>query len=156
MDSQTAELLITFFETYNKHYTELFTFLTEKKSKVISDDLVWLLDSLATEQKFIMQGNSLESKRLAVFETIGISGVHSKELIEMFPENYRGQIRVQLDTLTKSVTDIKRLNADILDLVDRKLSLQEKLLNKTNDSPDTYNVKGAKVQKHSGGIIGEI
>ena len=24
MDSQTAELLITFFESYNKHFTELF------------------------------------------------------------------------------------------------------------------------------------
>lgn len=156
MDSQTAELLITFFESYNKHFTELFRFLSEKKSKVIDDDLSWLLDSLATEQKLIMQGNSLESKRLTVFETIGISGVHSEQLVEMFPEEFKGQIKVQLDTLVKSIADIKRLNADILDLVDRKLSLQEKLLNKTSDSPDTYNMKGAKVQKHSGGIIGEV
>lgn len=156
MDFQTAEKIVKFLENYNAHFTELFSFLTEKKCKVVDDDLCWLLESLVTEQKLIMRGNSLEAKRLVLFDELGVAGIHSAELIEQCPDELKGQMKLQVNAMEKTIGEIKMLNSEVLDLVDRKLSLQQEIVNKTSDASETYTGKGTKVQKHTGGIIGEV
>ena len=70
MTVQVAKEVIAFMEKYNKHFEALSAFVSEKRAKVIADELTWLLDALNVEQKFVMEGNDLEAKRLALFERL--------------------------------------------------------------------------------------
>ena len=49
-------------------------------------------------------------------------------------------------------------NADIIDIIERKLSIQEKLANRGPSTVQTYTGTGAKVTKHntSGGFFSEV
>ena len=60
--------------------------------------------------------------------------------------------------MEQSVDFIKATNADIIEIIERKLSIQEKLANRSPSTVQTYNGKGAKVTKHntSGGFFGEV
>ena len=158
MTVATAKAVIEFMEIYNKHFEELYVFVSEKKAKVIADDLVWLLDSLTKEQKLVMAGNDLETKRLALFEELGISGVKAKELIEECPEDYRSKLHLECSSMEKYVDAIRKTSADIIEMVERKLSIQEKLANQPHSTMETYTGRGMKVKKHntSGGFFGEV
>ncbi len=158
MTVATAKAVIQFMEKYNKHFEELELFVSEKKAKVIADDLVWLLDSLTREQKLVMTGNDLETKRLSLFEELGISGTKAKELIEECPEDYRTKLNLECSSMEKHVDAIRRTNADIIEMVERKLSIQEKIANQPHSTMETYTGRGMKVKKHntSGGFFGEV
>lgn len=158
MTVQTAKAVIKFMEKYNNHFEELETFVSEKKAKVIADDLVWLLDSLVREQKLVMEGNNLEVKRMALFEEHGIIGKKAKQLISECPEEYRAKLALECVSMEKYIDRIKRTNADIIEIIERKLSIQEKLANQPRSTMDTYTGKGNKVRKHntSGGFFGEV
>lgn len=158
MTVETIKAVIRFMEKYNMHFEELETFVSEKKAKVIADDLVWLLDSLVREQKLVMEGNNLEVKRLALFEELGISGKKAKELAAECPEEYRAKFVLECSAMEKHIDFIKRTNADIIDIIERKLSIQEKLANQPHSTASTYTGKGVKVTKHntSGGFFGNV
>lgn len=158
MTVKTAKAVIEFMEKYNKHFEELELFISEKKAKVIADDLVWLLDSLTKEQKLVMEGNDLETKRLALFEELGIGGSKAAELIEECPDDYRTKLELECSSMVKHVDEIRRTNADITEMVERKLSIQEKLANQPRSTMETYTGKGTKIRKHntSGGFFGEV
>ena len=158
MTVETVKAVIKFMEKYNRHFEELETFVSEKKAKVIADDLVWLLDSLVREQKLVMEGNDLEVKRLALFEELQISGKKAKQLITECPEEYRAKLTLECVSMEKHIDFIKRTNADIIEIIERKLSIQEKLANQPRSTMDTYTGKGTKVRKHntSGGFFGEV
>ncbi|MGN0657020.1 MAG: flagellar biosynthesis protein FlgN [Ruminiclostridium sp.] len=158
MTVQTAVKVIAFMEKYNKHFEELCAFVSEKKAKVIADELTWLLDSLNVEQKFVMEGNDLEAKRLALFEELGLSGAKAKQLLEECPEAYKAKFALECRRMEQSVDFIKATNADIIEIIERKLSIQEKLANRSPSTVQTYNGKGTKVTKHntSGGFFGEV
>ncbi len=158
MTAETAKSIIRYMEKYNEHFENLETFVSEKKAKVIADDLVWLLDSLVTEQKLVMEGNDLEVKRLALFEQLGISGKKAKELLGECPEELKAKLTLECTAMEKHIDLIKRTNADIIDIIERKLSIQEKLANQSHSTMDTYTGRGTKVRKHntSGGFFGNV
>ena len=158
MTIDTAREVIAFMEKYNKHFEALSAFVSEKRAKVMGDELTWLLDSLTTEQKFIMEGNDLEAKRLALFDRLGIGGKKAKELIAECPEELRNKLTLECSAMEKHVGYIKETNADIIEIIERKLSVQEKLANKPHSTTSTYTGKGVKVTKHntSGGFFGEV
>ncbi len=158
MTAGTAKSIIKYMEKYNEHFENLETFVSEKKAKVIADDLVWLLDSLVTEQKLVMEGNDLEVKRLALFEQLGISGKKAKELVDECPEELKARLTLECTAMEKHIDLIKRTNADIIDIIERKLSIQEKLANQSRSTMDTYTGRGTKVRKHntSGGFFGNV
>lgn len=158
MTSDKAEKIISFTEGYNKHFEELCTFLTTKQSKVIEDDLLWLLDSLVEEQKMVMRGSSLETKRLAMMLDLGYENVKMNELLADCPEELKGRMALEFTSMEHYVKRIKQLNSDIIDMVERKLSFQSEILTKAGvASSDTYNVSGEKISKRSGGgIIGSV
>ena len=60
--------------------------------------------------------------------------------------------------MEKYVETIKSTNADIIEIIERKLSVQEKLINRTHSTSSTYTGKGVKVTKHntSGGFFGNV
>lgn len=158
MNVDTAKQVIAFMEKYNRHFEALSAFVSEKRAKVIADELTWLLDSLTAEQKFIMEGNDLEAKRLALFESLGIGGKKARELIEECPEELKPKLTLECRNMEKYVEHIKNTNADIIEIIERKLSVQEKLINKTHSTASTYTGKGVKVTKHntSGGFFGNV
>lgn len=158
MNVETAKTIIAFMEKYNKHFAALSAFVSEKKAKVIADDLTWLLDSLNTEQRYVMEGNDLEAKRLSLFEQLGIPGVKARELVERCPEEYKPRLKLEFRNMEHFVDSIKKTNADIIEIIERKLSIQEKLAGKTPSTVQTYTGQGVKVTKHntSGGFFGEV
>ena len=158
MTVDTAREVIAFMEKYNRHFEELSAFVSEKRAKVIGDELTWLLDSLTIEQKYIMEGNDLEAKRLALFDKLGIGGRKAKELIAECPEELRNKLTLECTAMEKHVAYIKDTNADIIEIIERKLSVQEKIANKPRSTSSTYTGKGVKVTKHntSGGFFGEV
>lgn len=152
-----AERIITFTENYNKHFSELLSLLTQKQSKVVEDDLMWLLDSLVDEQKLVMRGNSLEAKRLALLLELGYENPKMNTLISDCPDELKGKMTLEFSTLEHFVKRIKALNADITDLIEHKLSFQSENMKKSGyTTADTYNVSGEKISNRGGGgIIGE-
>ncbi|MDE6725755.1 MAG: flagellar protein FlgN [Ruminiclostridium sp.] len=150
MTERTADILINFLDGYNRHFEALADFLTEKQNKILVDDLKWLEAALVDEQSFIMKGNSLEEKRLSLFEQAGLKDKKLSELPEYFPPQYAGMLRLQSDRLTKSIENIRRLNAVSKDLVERKLKVQAKLLGVSEFTGIGAYSGDAKIVKGSG------
>lgn len=158
MDAITAKSVIAFMEKYNRHFEELSAFVSEKRAKVVADDLTWLLDSLNNEQRLVMEGNNLENQRLALFRELGIEGRKAVQLIDECPAGLAAKLRLECSAMERYVDLIKATNADIIDIIERKLSIQEKMINKTHATASTYTGKGVKVTKHntSGGFFGQV
>jgi len=157
MDYKSATEILEFLEKYDEHFKELRSFINEKQEKVAGDDLVWLLDSLNTEQKFVMRGNSLEARRLALFEDCGIKEYDSKKLIDECPNEIKGKMRLIVNSIDDSVSYIKETNKNVLEMARRKLEAQASILNDSLIAgSDTYNNSGSKIKKVGGDIIGSV
>lgn len=128
MEKEIAEVFLEFFDIYNKHFEKFADFLAVKQNKILLDDLNWLESALQEEQKYIMKGNSLEEKRLALFERAGLGEITLKQLMEMFPDELKGNMQLESDRLEKSIGTIKRLSETSDSIVRRKLEIQAKLL----------------------------
>ncbi|MCL2754524.1 MAG: flagellar export chaperone FlgN [Oscillospiraceae bacterium] len=129
-DMTTAQALqiIEFLEDYNKHFLGCVSFLNLKQQKVLGDDLVWLHDSLPEEQRLSMAGASLENKRLELMKALGFENHTSSQLLEMCPQEAKNRFKSACEALENSIDKIKGLNADILEIVEKKLEVAEKLL----------------------------
>lgn len=158
MTVQTVLAVIASMEKLNQHLEALEAFISAKKARVIADDLVWLLDSLTEEQRLVAEGNDLEAKRLKLFDDLGISGKKAKQLIEECPEEYQARFTRECVETERHINAIKQLNIDITEIIERKLSIQEKAVKAPPSSMETYTGKGVKVRTHntSGGFFGEV
>lgn len=150
MNIAAATEVLEFLEKYDEHFRELRAFVNEKQEKTAGDDLVWLLDSLNTEQKFVMRGNSLEAKRVLIFEEHGLKESDSRELLEICPEELRGRMRLTVESIEDSVHYIRETNRNVLEMARRKLEAQAELLEDSLIAgSDTYNNSGSKIKKIS-------
>jgi len=150
MNVTAAIEILEFLEKYDEHFRELRAFINEKQEKTAGDDLVWLLDSLNTEQKFVMRGNSLEAKRNLIFEEHGLKECDSRKLLEECPEEFKGRMRLTVESIENSVVYIKETNCNILEMGRRKLEAQAELLEDSLIAgSDTYNISGSKIKKIS-------
>lgn len=159
MTEKTADILIAFLDKYNRHFEELADFLSKKQNKILVDDLKWLEEALKDEQSYIMKGNSLEEKRLEMFEQAGLKGVKMAQLHEHFPPEYEGALRLQNDRLNKSIAKIQQLTATSKDLVERKLEVHKKLLGVSDFTGIGAYSGNAQVIKGNGGsgdVIGSV
>ncbi|MCL2086152.1 MAG: flagellar protein FlgN [Oscillospiraceae bacterium] len=148
MQIQTAARIIEFFREYNAHFKSLSIFVAKKQEKVVADDLVWLSDAIAEEQKLVMRGNSLESRRLLLFEELGLKDYKSSQLIDEMPDEFKGELRLLIDFMEKCINYIQEVNHGILDLVEQKLDVQAQLLNQNAlVGSNTYTAKGEKIHK---------
>lgn len=156
---RTADFLIAFLDKYNRHFEDLADFLEKKQNKILLDDLKWLEKALVEEQSLIMQGNSLEERRLELFEKAGLKGKKFSELPEYFPKGYEGTLRLHHERLNKSVARIKKLTDTAADIVERKLKVQAKLLGVSDFTGIGAYSEDARIIKGKGGdndIIGSV
>lgn len=159
INERTADFLIAFLDKYNCHFEDFADFLEKKQNKILLDDLKWLEEALVAEQSFIMKGNSLEEKRLELFEQAGLKGKRFSELPECFPVGYEGVLRVNSERLNKSVARIKKLTETAADIVERKLKVQAKLLGVSEFTGIGAYSENAQIIKGKGGdndIIGSV
>ncbi|MBQ2797830.1 MAG: flagellar export chaperone FlgN [Ruminiclostridium sp.] len=160
MTIQLADEIIAFMEKYNDTYRDMVVFLTEKMAKVMDDDLLWLLESVDDEQALIMKIQSQENGRLAFFAGLGIDeNIKVKELIEKAPAERKVKLQMIYDDLTGYIARIRKLNGEITETVEKKLSVQEELVRGAGMTmAETYNGYGAKVKRTTGtkGFIGSV
>lgn len=128
-------------------YRELNVFLMKKHSKIMQDDLEWLTDSLNDEQAFLMRSRSLEDKRLALFNGLGIAEKRLSELADEAPEDFRAKLNMLAKQLTELVTSITELNAKTTEMVKRKLDSEKEIVDQTGivNKPQTYDKNASKV-----------
>ncbi|MCL1789334.1 MAG: flagellar protein FlgN [Oscillospiraceae bacterium] len=147
MNVEQAVQIVEFLGKYNEHFTEINDFLEQKMQKVLADDLVWLHDSLQEEQKLSMAGVSLEKKRLEILDKMGYDDYTSSELLEIFPDEYKGRFKLECTNIENSIDRIKTLNAEILETVEKKLDAADSHLKEQGVSgPGFYGAAGAKVR----------
>ncbi len=159
MTVETADRIISFMEKYNETYHEMVAFLTEKQAKVMADDLLWLLDSIEQEQALVMKIQSQENARISLFAELSVDGIKAKELIESAPEERKTMMTLIYDNLTADIERIRKLNSEIVETVEKKLSVQEELVRGAGmTTAETYNGYGAKVKRTTGtkGYIGSV
>jgi hypothetical protein len=148
LNHDAAMQILEFMDKYSEHFRELRSFIDEKQEKVAGDDLVWLLDSLSEEQRFVMQGNSLEAKRKLIFEEHGIEDYNAAKLTEACPEEVKGRMKLATDIIDDCVNYIKETNEDILEMARRKLEAQaDDLKDSLILGGDTYSASGSKIKK---------
>ena len=155
MDNRTADTILLFLKQYNDHFEQLADFLAKKQNRILLDDLNWLEEALVEEQSYIMKGNSLESKRLALFEQCGLGGKKFAELPELFPEGYEGALNRESERLNDSIAKIKRLCEVSDDIVQRKMKIQEKLFGVDFTGTGAYS-GDARISKAGVGDGGDI
>lgn len=147
MDKITADAVVKCLEIDVDFYRELTVFLMKKHTKILADDLEWLTDSLNDEQAYLMKSRSLEDKRLALFEGLGIGDKKLSELVEEAPDDYKPKMNMLYKQLTELVDNITELNAQTTDVVKRKLDNQKELVARAGilEKPETYNRNASKV-----------
>lgn len=147
MDKITADAVVKCLEIDVDFYRELTVFLMKKHTKILADDLEWLTDSLNDEQAYLMKSRSLEDKRLALFEGLGIGDKKLSELVEEAPDDYKPKMNMLYKQLTELVDNIMELNAQTTDVVKRKLDNQKELVARAGilEKPETYNRNASKV-----------
>lgn len=146
MDVKTTQAVIKCLEIDCDFYRELSMFLMKKHTKILEDDLEWLTNSLNDEQAYIMKSQSLENKRLQLFQGLGIADKKLNDLIEEAPEDYKAKLRLLGTQLTELVDSIKEMNAQTNDIVKRKLDNQAEFVKRAGilNKPETYNKNAAK------------
>lgn len=147
MNSKTAEAVIKCLEINIDFYRELTVFLMKKHTKILADDLKWLTDSLNDEQAYVMKSRSLEEKRIALFEGLGIGGKSLSELSAESPDEYRAKLTMLADQLRELVNNIKQINDETTELVKRKLDNEREFVERAGflERPETYNKNASKV-----------
>lgn len=147
MDERTAQAVIKCLEIDCDFYRELHKFLMKKHTKILDDDLEWLTDSLNTEQAYVMKSQSLEKKRQALFQGLGIADRKLSEMIDEVPEGCRAKMKQLSMQLADLVDNIREINEQTNEIVKRKLDNQAELVRRAGifNKPETYNKSASKV-----------
>jgi hypothetical protein len=158
LDDESAELLVRFFDRYDRHFEELLRFLSRKQERVMADDLVWLENSLPEEERLVMLGNSLEQQRIEHMQDCGVADFTANELLAVFPEKQFGQLRRALESMDAAIYYIRETNNAILDLIEKKLEAQAQYIAEMSGDPltpkavsgtiSTYGPDGKKIKKN--------
>ena len=147
MDERTAQAVIKCLEIDCDFYRELHKFLMKKHTKILDDDLEWLTDSLNTEQAYVMKSQSLEKKRQALFQGLGIADRKLSEMMDEVPEGCRAKMKQLSMQLADLVDNIREINEQTNEIVKRKLDNQAELVKRAGifNKPETYNKSASKV-----------
>lgn len=147
MDERTAQAVIRCMEIDCDFYRELHKFLMKKHTKILDDDLEWLTKSLNEEQAYVMKSQSLEKKRQALFEGLGISGRKLSEMLDEVPREYRAKLTLLSKQLGDLVDSIREINEQTNEIVKRKLDNQAEFVKRAGifNKPETYTKNASKV-----------
>ncbi len=147
LNEMTAQAVVKCMEIDCDFYRELHKFLMKKHTKILEDDLDWLTKSLNDEQAFVMKSQSLETKRQALFQGLGISGRKLSEMIDEFPQEYRAKLSLLSKQLGDLVDSIREINEQTNEIVKRKLDNQAEFVKRAGifNKPETYDRNASKV-----------
>ena len=147
LNETTAQAVMRCLEIDCDFYRELHKFLMKKHTKILEDDLDWLTKSLNDEQAYVMKSQSLETKRQALFQGLGISGRKLSEMIDEFPQEYRAKLTLLSKQLNDLVDNIREINEQTNEIVKRKLDNQKEFVQRAGifNKPETYDRNAAKV-----------
>lgn len=147
LNERTAQAVIRCLEIDCDFYRELHKFLMKKHTKILEDDLDWLTKSLNDEQAFVMKSQSLETKRQALFQGLGIAGRKLSEMIGEFPQEYRAKLSLLSKQLGDLVDNIREINEQTNEIVKRKLDNQAEFVKRAGifNKPETYDRNASKV-----------
>lgn len=147
MDERTAQAVIKCLQIDCDFYRELHVFLMKKHTKILDDDLEWLTKSLNDEQAYVMKSQSLEAKRQALFQGLGIAGRKLLDMIDEVPQEYRAKMTQLSKQLGDLVDNIREINEQTNEIVKRKLDNQKEFVQRAGifNKPETYNKNASKV-----------
>lgn len=147
LNETTAQAVVRCLEIDCDFYRELHKFLMKKHTKILEDDLDWLTKSLNDEQAYVMKSQSLENKRQALFQGLGISDRKLSEMIDEFPEQYRAKLTLLSKQLGDLVDNIREINDQTNEIVKRKLDNQREFVQRAGifNKPETYDKNASKV-----------
>lgn len=147
MDERTAQAVIKCLQIDCDFYRELHVFLMKKHTKILDDDLEWLTKSLNDEQAYVMKSQSLEAKRQALFQGLGIAGRKLSDMIDEVPQEYRAKMTQLSKQLGDLVDNIREINEQTNEIVKRKLDNQKEFVQRAGifNKPETYNKNASKV-----------
>lgn len=147
MDERTAAAVTRCLEIDCDFYRELYVFLLKKHTKILDDDIDWLINSLNTEQAYVMKSKTLEQKRQQLFGGLGISDSRLSELIPEAPKEYRSKMTMLTKQLGELVDNIREINEQTNEVVKRKLDNQAEFVQRAGilNKPETYNKNAARV-----------
>lgn len=147
MDTTTAKAVVKCLEINVDFYRDLTVFLMKKHTKILADDLEWLTNSLNDEQAFVMKSRSMEEKRLALFNGLGLGNKSLRELSAEAPEEYKAKLTMLSNQLEELVESIKQINEETTELVKRKLDNQKEFVERAGflERPETYDKNASKV-----------
>ena len=151
MDERTAQAIIKCLEIDCDFYRELYKFLMKKHTKILADDIDWLTESLNKEQAFVMKSQSLETKRQALFQGLGIADRKLSEMMDEVPEGYRAKLTLLSKQIGDLVDDIREINEQTNEVVRRKLDNQSDFVRRAGifNKPETYDKNASKVTRGS-------
>lgn len=151
MDERTAQAVAKCLEIDCEFYRELYKFLMKKHTKILDDDLDWLTNSLNQEQAYVMKSQSLETKRQALFQGLGIAGRKLSEMMDEVPQDYRAKLTLLSKQLADLVDNIREINEQTNEIVKRKLDNQADFVKRAGifNKPETYDRNAAKVTRGS-------
>lgn len=149
MDERTAQAVAKCLEIDCEFYRELYKFLMKKHTKILDDDLDWLTNSLNQEQAYVMKSQSLETKRQALFQGLGIAGRKLSEMMDEVPQDYRAKLTLLSKQLADLVDNIREINEQTNEIVKRKLDNQADFVKRAGifNKPETYDRNAAKVTR---------
>ena len=147
LNETTAQAVVRCLEIDCDFYRELHKFLMKKHTKILEDDLDWLTKSLNDEQAYVMKSQSLENKRQALFQGLGISDRKLSDMIDEFPQQYRAKLILLSKQLGDLVDNIREINEQTNEIVKRKLDNQKEFVQRAGifNKPETYNKNASKV-----------
>ncbi len=151
MDERTAQAVTKCLEIDCDFYRELYKFLMKKHTKILADDIDWLTESLNKEQAFVMKSQSLETKRQALFQGLGIADRKLSEMMDEVPEGYRAKLTLLSKQIGDLVDDIREINEQTNEVVRRKLDNQSDFVRRAGifNKPETYDKNASKVTRGS-------
>ena len=98
-----------------------------------------------------MKSQSLENKRLALFEGLGIKDKKLQELIDEAPEEYKAKLKLLSQQFIELIDNVREMNEQTNEIVKRKLDNQEQFVRQAGilNKPETYDKSASKVAKGS-------
>ena len=142
LDARQCKLVIDFMNDYIVYYRELLDFEKNKLTLITKDDVDGLIASISTEQALVMQSESLENKRLKLFDNLGLTGMTYKKIAENSPDEFKTKIEEDAREFTALILEVQKINKGIETIINEKF----KSMGQDSDKEVTaYTGKGKKI-----------
>lgn len=147
INGQLSEQLLHFFQNYLLFYKEFLSIEAEKFEDLSRNNLRSLDDRVKQEQAYLLKLRGLEIEREKLVGKTGDPKTTFRQLIPLFDEPYRKEIKAIYDELSNVLLDLREMNRRCNYLTEIKLHNVEVTLNKIKNNPELQNMYNAKAKE---------